>query len=131
MASFDFANKSAYSFIQSSAVTANTNVAALDTQGYEGVAFVSSVATAGSLGGANTISLSFLEGDDTNISNASAIPSTRVVTNPALDAANTCFTASVVPFKRYLFATANVSGTVNANVHFLGALGYPASLPTQ
>jgi hypothetical protein len=130
MASFDFANKSAYTFVQASTITANATVSALDTQGYEGVAYVASVATS-NLSGSNPLSLSFLEGDDTNISNATAIPAERVITNPSINASNTAFTASVVPFKRYLFATCNISAPVSANVHFVGALGYPHSSPTQ
>lgn len=133
MASFDFGAVSAYKFAGSNAIASNTNAnsLAIDTQGFEGVAVVSSVA-ASTLNAATdlTVSLEFLEGDDTNISNASALDAKFIVNNPDLETSNTAYWASVKPNKRYLFAKYVPSTNAAANVVCLGALGLPHNAPT-
>ena len=131
MASFDFGSVSDYKFALASNVTANTNTSAIDTAGFEGVAFVTSVGTSNlNADATRTISVSFLESDDSNISNATAVDSGRVVSNDVINASNTAFQASVVPTKRYLFGTLTISGDLTADVHCLGALGFPHNAPT-
>lgn len=131
MASFDFGAVSAYKFALAGDITANTNTAAIDTQGFEGVAFVTSVGTSNINAEVNPISVTFLEGDDNNISNASALDAKSVVVNPVINASNTAFHASVRPVKRYLFGRYIISAAVTANVHAVGALGFPVNKPTQ
>lgn len=130
--SLDFGAISAYKFAFAGAVTANTNTAAIDTAGFDGLAVVTSVATstidAGT--GANAIKLQFLEGDDTNIANAVALDAKFVVRNPEVAASNTAFWSSVKVNKRYLFAQLIPKDTVSANIHVIGALGYPDNAPT-
>jgi len=132
MASFDFGSVTDYKFALASDVTANGNTVAIDTAGFEGVAFVTSVGTSNlNAAAGQTIAVSFLESDDTNISNATAVDSGRVVSNDVVNASNTAFQASVVPTKRYLFGSLTISdANVSANVHCLGALGFPHNAPT-
>lgn len=131
MASFDFGSVSAYKFALATAVTATTNTAAIDTKGFQGVAVVASVSLSNLNTGTQTIAMSFREGDDTNVTNSTALDSKYIITNPTMTASNTSFWASVVPAKRYLFATLTPESAVNANVSVLGALGFGADLPTQ
>jgi len=131
MASFDFGSVTDYKFALASDVTANTNSAGIDTAGFEGVAFVTSVGTSNlNADAGRTISVSFLESADTNISNATAVDSGRVVSNDVVNASNTAFQASVVPTKRYLFGQLTISADLTANVHCVGALGFPHNAPT-
>lgn len=134
MASFDFGSVSAYKFALSANVASNTNAnsAAIDTAGFEGVAVVTVVA-ASELNAASSLTLSaeFLEGDDTNISNASALPSGYVVSNPTIAVSNTAFHASVVPSKRYLFVKYVPTTNADANIVCIGALGFAHKAPTQ
>jgi hypothetical protein len=133
MASFDFGAMSAYKFAGSNAIASNTNAnsLAIDTQGFEGVAVVSAVAASTLNSAADlTVSLEFLEGDDTNVSNASALGAGFIVANPDLEASNTAYWASVKPNKRYLFAKYVPSTNAAANVVTLGALGFPHKTPT-
>lgn len=134
MASFDFGSISAYKFAGSNAISANTNAnsLAIDTQGFEGVAVVSTVA-ASTLNAATslTVSLEFLEGNDTNVSNATALAAQFVVDNPVLATSNTAFWATVKPVKRYLFAKYVPTTNATANVVTVGALGFPHNAPTK
>lgn len=133
MASFDFGALSAYKFAGSNAISANTNAnsLAIDTQGFEGVAVVSAVAASTLNSAANlTVSLEFLEGDDSNVSNATALGSAFVISNPSLEESNTAYWASVKPNKRYLFAKYVPSTNAAANVVTVGALGMPHKTPT-
>jgi hypothetical protein len=134
MASFDFGSVSAYKFGLLAAVGSNTNATtvAIDTQGFEGVAVVSSVG-ASTLNAALdlTVSVEFLEGNDTNVSNASAVASGYVVSNPTLVASNVAYWAAVVPTKRYLFAKYVPTTNAAANIASVGALGFPHNAPTQ
>jgi hypothetical protein len=132
MASFDFGSVSAYKFALLGNITGNTNTVAIDTKGFEGVAVVSTVGTSNlNVEDAKTISLTFKEGDDTNISNAVALNSKYIISNPTLGASNTAYWASVVPAKRYLFATLLPTASVAANVSVSGALGFAHDAPTQ
>jgi len=134
MASFDFGSISAYKFALSANVKTNTNAnsAAIDTAGYEGVAVVTAVA-ASALNAETSLTLSaeFLQGDDTNISNASALPSGYIVSNPTIAASNTAYWASVVPSKRYLFVKYVPTTNADANIVSIGALGFAHEAPTQ
>jgi hypothetical protein len=132
MASFDFGSVSAYKFALLEEVTGNTNTVAIDTKGFEGVAVVATVGVSNlnaSVG--PTIAMTFKEGDDTNISNAVALNSKYIISNPTIGASNTSYWASVVPAKRYLFATLLPSAAVAANVGITGALGFAHDAPTQ
>jgi len=131
MSSFDFGSVSAYRLaLGATNVTANTNTAAIDTQGYEGVAVVAVVSTSNLAVAGPTITMAFLEGNDTNISNATALPAKYIVSNQILSGNNATYKASVVPNKRYLFAQLNRSAACTANLSVIGALGYPQASPT-
>ncbi len=131
MASFDFGSVSAYRFaLGATNVTANTNTAAIDTQGFEGVAVVAVVSTSNLAVAGPTITMAFREGNDTNISNATALPAKYIVSNQTLSGNNATYKASVVPSKRYLFAQLITSAACTANLSVIGALGYPQSSPT-
>jgi len=127
MASLDFAAKVAFQFAFEGTISANTNTAAIDTQGFDGVAFATSV-RASNVAEGTEIDVNFLESDDSNIANATAVE--RVVFNPPISEANTVIWASPVPAKRYLFAQYIPRGAGQATVHALGALGYARNEPT-
>jgi hypothetical protein len=134
MASFDLGSITAYKFALATAIASNTNAnsAAIDTQGFEGVAVVSAVAASTLNVAANlSVSVEFLESTDTNISNATAVAAGAVVTNPVLGASNTAYWASVRPTKRYLFAKYVPTTNATANVVSVGALGFAHNAPTQ
>lgn len=128
MASFDFGSISAYKFGAIGTLNANTNSVAIDTQGYEGVAFVIS-AGSGTLSSVNNFTLNFLESDDTNISNATSVA--RVGSEAKLTQANTAVWQSVTPAKRYVFAQLIKGGSASATLAVTAALGYPHNAPTQ
>jgi len=128
MASFDFGNISAYKFALSGLVEANTDSAAIDTQGYEGVAVVALAGT-GTLSASNKFTLSFLESDDTNVANATAVA--RVGSVAEIVEANSVVWTSVTPAKRYLFAKLTRGASASANIAVIGALGYAHNAPTQ
>lgn len=134
MASYDFGALVKASFAGSQASVANTNFSSssIDTQGFEGVAVTSAVglSTLNALADpVLTVTATFLEGDDTNISNATALPSKYVGNNPVLGTSNIAYTASVKPNKRYLFVTYVPTTTALANVTTLGVLGFPHEAP--
>lgn len=130
MASFDFGSKAAYKFAFSAEINnASANTSAIDTQGFEGVAFVTTTGVS-NLNATIYLETAFLEGDDNNISNASNVAASRVTKSPTINASNTAFWATVAPTKRYLFARYDNEGEVLANVTGTGALGFPAKLPT-
>lgn len=127
MASLDFAAKVAFQFAFAGDITGNTNTAAIDTQGFDGVAFVTSV-RASNVSEGTEIDINFLESEDSNIANATAVE--RVVFNEPISEANVVLNASVVPAKRYLFAQYIPRGAGQATVHALGALGHAHDEPT-
>jgi hypothetical protein len=134
MSSFDFGSVSAYKFALDTRVQSNTNAnsAAIDTQGFEGVAVVTAV-------GASTLNaeldltlgLEFFEGEDTNVSNATALDAKFIVSNPTIAESNIAYWASVKPYKRYLFAKYVPTTNADANIVSIGALGFPHEAPTQ
>ena len=127
MSSFDFGGISAYKFGLAVDTSANVNSVAIDTAGFEGVAIVG-VSGDGTLSSTNKFSFSFVESDDTNISNASAVAEADAL---AIVATNSAVWASVRPIKRYVFAQLVAEGSASANIAVLGALGYPHNAPTQ
>lgn len=132
MASYDFGALVKASFAGSQASVANTNFSSssIDTQGFEGVAVTSAVGLSTLNADASlTVTATFLEGDDTNISNATALPSKYVGNNPVLGESNIAYTASVKPNKRYLFVTYVPTTAALANVTTLGVLGFPHEAP--
>lgn len=132
MASYDFGALVKASFAGSQASVADTNFSSssIDTQGFEGVAVTSAVGLSNlNAEAVLTVTATFLEGDDTNISNATALPSKYVGNNPVLGASNIAYTASVKPNKRYLFVTYVPTATAIANVTTLGVLGFPHEAP--
>jgi hypothetical protein len=74
--------------------------------------------------------LSLLESTDDTVANATAVPSDRIIENGVLNAANTAFTVSVAPTKRYLFANVVPSAAFTSNVSVVGILGDPTETPT-
>lgn len=130
MASFDFGSVSAYKFGAAGLIAENTNSIAIDTQGFEGVAIVATAST-GTLSDSNKFSFNFLESDDTNISNATAIPANRVGDKAEIVATNSAVWTSIAPVKRYVFAQLVRGASASANIAVLGALGYANNEPTQ
>jgi hypothetical protein len=134
MASFDFGSISAYKFARYGVVGSNTNAstAAIDTQGFEGVSIVSAVG----LSTLNTaldlsVSVELLEGNDTNVSNATAVASNYIISNPDLVTSNVTVKATFKPTKRYVFATYVPTTNASANIATIGALGFPHNAPTS
>ena len=126
MASFDLASITAFEFGAQGLITANTDSVAIDTQGYEGVTIVASSGT-GTLSTTNKFTIQFVESDDTNISNATAVQ--RAETGSII-ATNSVVSVGAVPEKRYLFAKLIKGASASANIAVIGALGYPVSAPT-
>lgn len=131
MASFDFGKQSAYRFAFAGTITANVNTNTVDTQGFEGVAFVHTVGTS-NLSAEKNLTISFFESDFSNGSSASALSSNFVKGSTFIgNIANATFWTSVKPSKRYVFARYVVGGSnVSASVQTVGALGFPANAPT-
>lgn len=135
MASFDFGNQiNCQVAVSARSVVANVNATAVDTSGYEGAAFALQSGTAVALNAIATVSLSFSESDDTNISNATAIESGRILRSASVTAANTIAWGSVANTKRYVFANIVVGGSQAAAVNTIagvtGILGLPHISPT-
>lgn len=132
MASFDFGNQTAYKFGLTTALdgTAVANSVAIDTAGFESVAVgvTCGLSNINATTGVPSIAITFFEGNDTNISNATA--TTRGVDAKAVVASNSVAWASIAPTKRYLFASLTPSAAVLANVSVFGALGNPHNPPT-
>jgi hypothetical protein len=134
MASFDFGSVSAYKFARYGVVGSNTNAStgAIDTQGFEGVSIVSAVG----LSTLNTaldlsVSVELLEGNDTNVSNATAVASNYIISNPDLVTSNVTVKATFKPTKRYVFAKYVPTTNASANIATIGALGFPHNAPTS
>ena len=89
----------------SGSVSANTNSSAVDMQGYNSLLFFAKAATGDST---NSTTITFREGDDTNVTNSSAMNVGRY-DSILLDDTDT-HQASVVPTKRYVFATLTKAG---------------------
>lgn len=101
--------------------TSNVNSLAVDTSGYSAVAFVTSVGAGNTNATINT-TIGFWESDDNTIGNATAVASSRIISNPVVDSSNGAFIASVVPTKRYVFAELAPSAAFTSNVAVLAVL---------
>lgn len=132
MASFDFGSISAYRFGFYGQVNAgtNANTAAIDTQGFEGVAIVTSLGSANTTAANTNVSVTLLESDDNTNANATAIASNFIIENQDIDSNVGTWKASFKPSKRYVFARVASTAT-NANIAIVGALGFPHNAPTD
>ena len=114
-------------------VTGNTNVTAIDTQGFEGVAVAYSIGQ--TINGNPQMNISFLVGADTNVANATAINANFISKNPtAINTVNTIAWAGVGILgggesTRYVFPNI-VANASNFNATVLGILGFPHVIPT-
>ena len=131
MASFDLGNKikGAAALVPQTAGVANINSLAVDTQGFESVAFVATVGSGNTSATINAV-MAFYESDDNTRANATALSASRIIENPTLNAANTTFTASVVPTKRYAFVELDPAATFGSAVSITAILGDPHNAPT-
>lgn len=131
MALFDLGNRIKGAFgITQRVTTAAVNTAAIDTLGFSGVSLLASVG-AGNTNATINATLSLLESDDNTVANATAVNSGRIIENPVLNAANTTFTVSFAPTKRYVFANIVPSAAFTSNVSVVGVLGDPTETPTE
>ena len=129
MASFDLGNRIKGAFGINQRVAAAVNTFAIDTLGYESVALVAQVGAGNTNATINAV-LTLLESDDNTVANATAISADRIIENGVLNAANTAFTVSVAPTKRYVFANVVPSAAFTSNVSVVGILGDAHNEPT-
>jgi len=130
MALFDLGNRIKGAFgINQRVTTAAVNTFAIDTLGYSSVSLVAQVGAGNTNATINAV-LSLRESDDNTVANSTAISTDRIIENPVLSAANTAFTVSVAPTKRYLFANIVPSAAFTSNVSVVGILGDPTETPT-
>lgn len=131
MASFDLGNviKGTAAVVPQTAGVANINSVAVDTQGFESVAFVASVGTGNTNATINAV-MAFYESNDTTRANATALDAGRVIKNPTINASNASFTASVVPIKRYVFVEVDPAATFGSALSVTAILGNPHEAPT-
>ena len=130
MALFDLGNRIKGAFgINQRVTTAAVNTFAIDTLGYSSVSLVAQVGAGNTNATINAV-LSLLESTDNTVANATAVSTDRIIENPVLNAANTAFTVSVAPTKRYLFANVVPSAAFTSNVSVVGILGDPTETPT-
>ena len=130
MASFDLGNRIKGAFgINQRVTTAAVNTFAIDTLGYESVALVAQVGAGNTNATINAV-LSLLESADNTVANATAISADRIIENPVLNSANTAFTVSVAPTKRFVFANVVPSAAFTSNVSIVGILGDAHNEPT-
>jgi hypothetical protein len=130
MALFDLGNRIKGAFgINQRVTTAAVNTFAIDTLGYSSVSLVAQVGAGNTNATINAV-LSLRESTDNTVANSTAISTDRIIENPVLNAANTAFTVSVAPTKRYLFANIVPSAAFTSNVSVVGILGDPTETPT-
>jgi hypothetical protein len=129
MASFDLGNRIKGAFGINQRVAAAVNTFAIDTLGFESVALVAQVGAGNTNATINAV-LTLLESDDNTVANATAISADRIIENGVLNAANTAFTVSVAPTKRFLFANVVPSAAFTSNVSIVGILGDAHNEPT-
>jgi hypothetical protein len=117
MASFDLGSLLAAkpAIVPVAATTTNINSVAVDTSGFSAVAFVSSVGSSNTNATINAVH-HFYEGDTNVRAAATAVPASRIISNPVLNASNATFIASVVPTKRYVFTELDPAATFTATV---------------
>ena len=131
MASFDFGSISAYKLGYVGELEAGTtNTVAIDTQGFEGVALVTALGDTNVTAANTNVVVSPLQGDDTNISNASAISANFIVDNQAIDSNVGVWKTSFKPSSRYVFGRVVATAT-EGNIAVIGALGFPHNAPTE
>ena len=114
-------------------VAANTNGLAVDTQGYDSVAFAIQ-SGAGAVNAANHYTIAVIESADSNISNGTAIPAARLhgVPSGGVNAVNTVFEFGALPRQRYCFLQLTVAGTAaNAQLAAVAILGNASKKPTH
>lgn len=112
--------------------SAEQQTSAIDTQDYEGVAVLSVTGDQTTVDLAvNPLELAYFEGDSTDFAEAQAVPANRIVNNPAIDAEQSAFVASVVPAKRYLFVQVPAPSEGNVELAVSGVLGYAVNEPTS
>lgn len=131
MASFDLGSviKGAAAIVPQTVGTANINSTAVDMAGFESVAFIATVGSGNTNATINAV-MSFYEGDTTTRSAASAIDAGRIIDNPVLNNANTTFTASVVPTKRYVFVELDPGAAFGSAASVTAVLGNALETPT-
>ena len=114
-------------------VAANVSGLAIDTQGYDSVAFAIQ-SGAGTTNAANHYVIAVLESADSNISNGTAIPAARLhgVPSGGVNAVNSVFEFGALPRQRYCFLTLTVAGTAaNSQLSAVAILGNAAEKPTH
>ena len=119
--------------MQAIATDTTTNSAAIDMQGYESLVLVAETGawTDG------TFTMALLEGDDTNISNASAVADADLLptgtgqeASAALGAANSISKVGYRGTSRYVFVgLVSASTTTGATVGVKAIQGHPANAP--
>jgi hypothetical protein len=136
MPSFDLANSiNAQIAVSTRLLTAtNVNSSAIDTAGYEGVAFVTQ--TGVNING--TVAVNIVEirvGSDTNVTNSAIINANYVTKSPVAITANNAANWSGIGIlggsesTRYVFVTVN-AGASNTNGSVTAILGFPHTIPT-
>jgi hypothetical protein len=131
MASFDLGNqiKGAPAIVPQAVGVANVNSLAIDTAGFESIAFVATVG-AGNTTATNSAVMFYWESNDNTIGNATRVDADRVIENPTLNAANATFTASVVPTKRFVFVELDPAASFGSAVSVTAILGDAHNTPT-
>jgi len=136
MPSFDFPNSINAQVAISPRTLTVTNVvsSAIDTAGYEGLAFV----TTSGVNINGTVALNIVAinvGPDTNASNSSVINANFITKSPVALTTNNSVSWSGIGVlggsetTRYVFVTAN-AGASNTNGSVLAILGFPHVIPT-
>jgi len=110
---------------------ASANGVAVDTAGFEGVAVNTIVGDDTTVDlTSDAMTLKFFESDDDTFGNATEVPAGRVISNPAINAPQTAFIASVVPSKRYLFVQVPAPDSGEVEIAVSTLLGDPVDVPT-
>jgi hypothetical protein len=131
MASFDLGSLlgAKPAIVPVAVTTSNVNSVAVDTSGFYAVAFVSAVGSSNTNATINAVN-HFWESNDNTIGNATRLSTSRVISNPVLNASNATFIASVVPTKRYVFTELDPAATFTATVS-VSAVLLANEAPTQ
>lgn len=131
MASFDLGSLlgAKPAIVPVAVTTSNVNSVAVDTSGFYAVAFISAVGSSNTNATINAVN-HFWESDDNTIGNATRLSTSRVISNPVLNASNATFVASVVPSKRYVFTELDPAATFTATVS-VSAVLLANEAPTQ
>jgi hypothetical protein len=131
MALFDLGSKIGVAqAVAPQTLTANANSFAVDTEGFQSVAFVTTTG-AGTVNVTNCFTASYLESDDSDVANASAIAAARVISTVAFFESNASVVHSVVPTKQYVFQRITETGTASQLVATVAVLGDAAEIPVS